>query len=106
MNTVLRYPGSKWRIADQLVSNIPEHKSSSGFFSITLYIKGIICRLRKEISMYTARNIKNHHNCLVLFQNLGSTSITGIKETRSSDFYKSGQFTNLKQKRQEEGVYL
>ena len=27
MNTVLRYPGSKWRIADQLVSNIPEHKS-------------------------------------------------------------------------------
>ena len=32
--------------------------------------------------MYTARNIKN---CLVLFQNLGST---------------------LKQKRQEEGVYL
>lgn len=26
-NTVLRYPGSKWRIADQLVSNIPEHKS-------------------------------------------------------------------------------
>ena len=45
----------------------------------------IICRLRKEISMYTARNIKNQHNCLVLFQNLGST---------------------LKQKRQEEGVYL
>ncbi len=34
--------------------------------------------------MYTARNIKNQHNCL-LFQNLGST---------------------LKQKRQEEGVYL
>lgn len=35
--------------------------------------------------MYTARNIKNQHICLVLFQNLGST---------------------LKQKRQEEGVYL
>lgn len=35
--------------------------------------------------MYTARNIKNQHNCLVLFQNLGFT---------------------LKQKRQEEGVYL
>lgn len=26
MNNVLRYPGSKWRIADQIVSNIPEHK--------------------------------------------------------------------------------
>ena len=35
--------------------------------------------------MYTARNIKNQQNCLVLFQNLGSA---------------------LKQKRQEEGVYL
>lgn len=27
MNNILRYPGSKWRIAEQIVSIIPEHKS-------------------------------------------------------------------------------
>lgn len=27
MNTVLKYPGSKWRIADWIISHIPEHHS-------------------------------------------------------------------------------
>lgn len=39
--------------------------------------------------MYTARNIKNQHNCLVLFQNLGSTPfIIFDTETTGIDFEK------------------
>ena len=26
MNTLLKYPGSKWRVADWIISHFPEHK--------------------------------------------------------------------------------